>query len=80
MLTQFMWNFDSICDREQDNGDKNLVCSMITRSENATLRRNSISTEAILCYDCDQQECQDIIFCEFFSMWSGTQTQSVCVW
>ena len=31
--------FDSISDREQDYGDKNLVCSMITIFENAVLRR-----------------------------------------
>ena len=39
---------------------------MIMISENAALRRTLISTEVILCCDCNQQECQDIIFCEFF--------------
>ena len=35
-------------------------------SENATLRKNSISIEMILCHDCDQQKCQDIISMNFF--------------
>ena len=41
--------------------EKVLVCSMITISENAALKKNSISIEMILCRDCDQQKCQDII-------------------
>ena len=37
---------------------------MITISENATLKYSS-SIEVILCHDCKQQECQDIIFMNF---------------
>ena len=40
----------------------NLVCSMITRSENATLQDSNI-IELNLSHDCDKQEWQD-----FFSM------------
>ena len=39
---------------------------MITISENATLKKNSISIEMILCRDCDQQKYQDIITMKFF--------------
>ena len=39
---------------------------MITISENATLEKNSISIEMILCHDCDQQKCQDIISMKTF--------------
>ena len=39
---------------------------MKTISENAALRKNSISIEMILCHDCDQQKCQDIISMKFF--------------
>ena len=44
-------------------GEK-LVCSMITISEIATLI-NSSSIEMILCHDCKQQKCQDIIYMNF---------------
>ena len=30
-------------------------------SENAALEKNSISIEMILCHDCNQQKCQDVI-------------------
>ena len=39
---------------------------MITISENAALKKNSISIQMILCHDCDQQKCQDIISMRFF--------------
>ena len=39
---------------------KNLVCSMIMISENATLK-DSNNIELNLCHNCDKQECQDVI-------------------
>ena len=39
---------------------------MIMISENAALKKNSISIEMILCHDCDQQKCQDIVSIKFF--------------
>ena len=44
----------------KDKGEK-LACSMITISENATLRTPA-TMKLILCHYCEQQECQDIIF------------------
>ena len=53
---------------------------MITISENATLKENSISIEMILCHDCDQQKCQDIISMRnFFTVIWSTNTISVNV-
>ena len=34
--------------------------------ENVALKKNSISIEMILCHDCDQQKCQDIISMRFY--------------
>ena len=34
-------------------------------SENAALKKNSVSIEMILCCDCDQQKCQDIVSMNF---------------
>ena len=39
---------------------KNLVCSLIMISKNATLK-DSNNIELNLCHNCDQQECQDVI-------------------
>ena len=38
----------------------NSVCSMIKRSENATLQDSNI-IELNLSHDCDKQECQDVL-------------------
>ena len=66
-----MQNFDSVCDRSKTKERKILACRMITISENATLKKNSISIEIIPCHDCDQQECQDIISMRtLFVIWS----------
>ena len=65
-MTLLLWNFDSICDRNKTRREISLACSMITISENATLKKNSISTEMVLCDDCDQQKCQDIFFIKLF--------------
>ena len=45
---------------------------MIMISENAALEKNSISIEMILCHDCNQQKCQDIISVKtLFVIWSA---------
>ena len=52
---------------------------MIMISENATLEKNSISIEMILCHDCNQKKCQDVISMKtLFVIWS-TNTISVNV-
>ena len=51
------WNFDS--DNMKLERQMNSVCSMITRSENATLQDSNI-IELNLSRDCDKQECQDV--------------------
>ena len=44
---------------------------MTTISENVALEKNSISIEMILCHDCNQQKCQDIISMKtLFVIWS----------
>ena len=44
---------------------------MIRISENTALEKNSISIEMILCHDCDQQKCQDVISTKIlFVIWS----------
>ena len=52
---------------------KNLVCSMITISENAALK-DSNNIELNLCHNCNQQECQDVISMKqkhfSFAIWS----------
>ena len=52
---------------------------MITISENAALKKNSISIEMILCHDCDQQKCQDIISMNFHILICSINTISVNV-
>ena len=44
----------------KDKGEK-LACSVITISDNAALRTPA-TIKMILFHDCEQQECQDIIF------------------
>ena len=48
----------------KDQGEE-LACSIIMISENATLKTPTI-TRMILCHNCEQQECQDIVL--YFSL------------
>ena len=59
--------------------EKNLSCSMITISKNATLKKNSISIGMIPCCDCDQQKCQDIVSMNFLTVICSINTISVNV-
>ena len=52
---------------------------MITISENAALKKNSISIEMTLCRDCDKQKCQDIVSMNFLIVICSINTISVNV-
>ena len=52
---------------------------MIRISENAALKKNSISIEMILCHDCDQQKCQDSISMNILIVICSINTISVNV-
>ena len=50
----------------KDLGEE-LTSSAIMISENAALRTQA-TIKMILCHDCEQQECQDIIYFTYFSL------------
>ena len=57
ILTALIWNFDSANVKLERH--MNSVCSMIMRSENATLQDSNI-IKLNLSHDCNKQECQDV--------------------
>ena len=57
ILTTIDLNFDST--NVKPGRQTNSVCSMIMRSENATLQDSNI-IKLNLSHDCDKQECQDV--------------------